>query len=206
MPSPSAPRRGRPPSVDQDRILTATYELLREKGVARLSTREIAERAGVAEGSIFYRYKDRAGLLIAVYADALRPMAEYERNPPDLNDIRATLANFTELLENYLERALTVLYSAQADTELRAALHEHIRVNDIGPHHGLKIIGGYLADLQAQGHIRPDIDPAAAASLLLDNCHTRVALPRLFGRGRGVVSRDAILDTFLTSMAPTGNN
>lgn len=167
-----------------------------------MTTKEIAERAGVAEGSIFYHYKDRGGLLVAVYTNALQSMAEYRRPIPESTDLRETLSVFIDTLEQYLERAMVVLFSAQADTELRAALHEHINVNDIGAHHGLELIGSYLADLQAAGRVRTDIDARAATFLLLSSCLSRVTQPRLMGHDRGLISRDAVLDTFLTMIRP----
>ncbi|MGO4616388.1 TetR/AcrR family transcriptional regulator [Nocardia sp. 2YAB30] len=75
MSDPKSARPGRPASVDHARVLTAAYDLLREKGIVRPTTKAIAERAEVMQGSIFYRYKDRAGLLMAVYTRALEPLA-----------------------------------------------------------------------------------------------------------------------------------
>ncbi len=50
----------------QQNILIAAIELISEKGYEKVSTAEIAQRAGVAEGSIFRQYKTKKGLLDAV--------------------------------------------------------------------------------------------------------------------------------------------
>ena len=55
-------------------ILAAALTLLRERGIARLTTREVAALAGVSEASVFYHYKDRAGLLQAVFEQGLQPL------------------------------------------------------------------------------------------------------------------------------------
>jgi len=50
----------------QQNILIAAVELISEKGYEKVSTAEIAQRAGVAEGSIFRQYRTKKGLLDAV--------------------------------------------------------------------------------------------------------------------------------------------
>src|SRR4051812_50101602 len=72
MAEPAPRRRGRPPSGGREAILEATLALLRERGVARLTTRDVAERAGVSEASVYYHYTDKAGLLRAVFEAGLR--------------------------------------------------------------------------------------------------------------------------------------
>ncbi len=74
-------RRGRPPSGGREEILRATHDLLRERGMAKLTTREVAERAGVSEGSVFYHFEDRFGLLKAVFERALGPLHLDEIDP-----------------------------------------------------------------------------------------------------------------------------
>jgi AcrR family transcriptional regulator len=199
-----APRRGRPPTVQRDRILDATYELLRDKGVARLSTKEIAERTGVAEGSIFYHFRDRAGLLVAVYLRALESLAEFRSGGLDDDDLRGSIARFVEVLEGYLARTLTVLYAAQADVELAGAVSDHMRANDIGPHHGLDLIGGYLDGLRDRGRVRADLDCRAAAYLLLSSCISRVVTAQLLPHVGTLVPREVVLDSFVRLITPVG--
>ena len=64
LPLPSSPRpngRGRPPSIDSERLLTVAREVFLERGI-RATTLEVAERAGVSEGVLFHRFKSKEGL------------------------------------------------------------------------------------------------------------------------------------------------
>lgn len=55
----------------QTKIMQAAIEVFAEKGYAASSTSEIAQRAGVAEGTIFRRYKTKKELLLAIVAPAM---------------------------------------------------------------------------------------------------------------------------------------
>ncbi len=50
----------------QARIVEAAIEIFSEKGFAAASTSEIAQKAGVAEGTIFRHYKTKKDLLISI--------------------------------------------------------------------------------------------------------------------------------------------
>ncbi|MCB5221338.1 TetR/AcrR family transcriptional regulator [Lactiplantibacillus pentosus] len=50
----------------QRQILAAALDLFAEKGYEEVGTREIAERAGVAEGTIFHNFVNKNGILDAI--------------------------------------------------------------------------------------------------------------------------------------------
>lgn len=56
----------------QKQILIAAIELFSEKGYANTSTKEIAKKAGVAEGNIFSKYNNKQGLLNAIIAPVIK--------------------------------------------------------------------------------------------------------------------------------------
>src|SRR5690349_9352287 len=74
MLSDSPRRRARPMTPDQrrDQLVDATLELLRVHGRA-VTTRQIADRAGVAEGTIFRVFDTKEELVDAAIARAFRP-------------------------------------------------------------------------------------------------------------------------------------
>ncbi|MFD0711015.1 TetR/AcrR family transcriptional regulator [Paenibacillus sp. GCM10027626] len=55
----------------QAKILEAAIAVFAEKGFASSSTNEIAQRAGVAEGTIFRHYKTKKDLLLSIVAPTL---------------------------------------------------------------------------------------------------------------------------------------
>src|ERR687886_2391667 len=170
-------RRGRPPSGGREAIREATLALLRERGVARLTTRDVAERAGVSEASVYYHYGDKAGLLRAVFEAGLERL----QAAASLDGHDALLA-FGQELERFLEQALPVMTAAQSDAVLRDALAEHMVANDLGPHRGIQALGAHLAAGQRNGTVRADLDPQAAALLFVSSCLLRVTQRQFVGR------------------------
>jgi AcrR family transcriptional regulator len=61
-----------PPAARRQAIVDATLPLLMEQGLA-VTTRQIAEAAGIAEGTIFRVFPDKEALIAAVVEQALDP-------------------------------------------------------------------------------------------------------------------------------------
>jgi AcrR family transcriptional regulator len=67
------------------RVLDAARQLFAERGVRAVTMSEVAEAAGVAKGTIFHRFGDRAGLALALVDEAERGLQErILRGPPPL--------------------------------------------------------------------------------------------------------------------------
>ncbi len=166
-------RRGRPPSGGREAILAATLELLRERGIGRLTTREVAALAGVSDASIYYHFNDRAGLLQAVFEEGVRPLQELAARGLSGPFGRELLLALGEAIERFLEQALPVLTAAQSDVELRDRLAAYMDEHDLGPHRGVQTLGDYLESEQRAGRVRADVDPHAVALLFVGTCLTR---------------------------------
>lgn len=63
-PAPSAPRRGRPPVISDEKILDTARDVFLEHGI-RATTAEVAVRARISEGTIFHRFKSKDALFRA---------------------------------------------------------------------------------------------------------------------------------------------
>jgi len=156
-----------PPDERRAAVLAAAVPLLRERG-ANVSTRELAEAAGVAEGTLFRVFPDKRSLLRAAVAQAMDP-----------EPLLADLARIDRAwpFERRLGRVVE-LVSARMDgiMQLVMALHDLARdADDDGhrPHeHGeekgsrdARILGA-IADVLAPDAPRLRVSPLQAAGLL----------------------------------------
>ena len=189
-------RRGRPPSGGREAILAATLQLLREQGVARFTTREVAARAQVSEASIFYHYGDRAGLLQAVFAEGLRPLEALNNRGFDTVDPGDVLDTVAHAIEHFLDQTLPVIMAAQADVELRDALAAYMIEHDLGPHRGVRAVGDYLAAEQQAGRVSGDVDVEAAALMLVSTCFLRSSQRLITPHGDVLPSLDRVVAEF----------
>lgn len=194
-------RRGRPSTGVREAVLAATEAILAEAGVARLSTKEIARRAGVAESSIFYHFRDRLGLLQAVVALHLPRFKDVADGlVAGEGALRANLVALLDGLVAFYARVAPVLAAVQSDAELRARFVDRGAGELIGPRRGVAPIAAYLAGERELGRVRADLDVEAAALIVLGVAQQRAVLGNL---GGGPVPGDAgdVVDVLLAGLA-----
>ncbi len=195
-------RRGRPPGDGREAILQAAGELLRERGISRLTTREVAARAGVSEASVFYHYGDRAKLLVAVFDRGLAPLLAIAEGVIAGSDRRQLLERIGRGIERFLKEAMPVLTAAQSDAGLRDGLAAMMAARDLGPHRGVEKIGDYLAAEQAAGRVRGDVDPHAVAASFVGTCVMRALQASMHMPARKLPALPAVIEALDTMLEP----
>src|SRR6516165_4200528 len=169
-------RRGRPSAGARDAIVAAALDVLNTDGLAQLTTREVARRAGVSEASVFYHFGDKIGLLHQAMLTGLEPLKAID---PDVlagdveRPLAETLAEIATGLEAFFDRAMPVLSTVQADSDLRAAFARRLIQGDNGPHRGVQLLDKHLAGMKQRGRVDPGADSRAAALMLVGACFLR---------------------------------
>lgn len=100
--------RGRPPVISTERLLEVARQVFLELGI-RATTSEVASRAGIAEGTIFHRFKSKEELFrAAMNFDPDAALASVEELPAraGVGDLRQTLVEFAE---NFIEMGRVAL-------------------------------------------------------------------------------------------------
>jgi AcrR family transcriptional regulator len=70
---------------NRERVLAAARRLFAERGIRAVTMSDVAREAGVAKGTIFHRFGDRAGLALALLDEHERALQErILREPPPL--------------------------------------------------------------------------------------------------------------------------
>src|SRR5215212_1041553 len=143
-----------PASGTRAQLVDAAERVLRSRGLARATTKEIAREAGCAEGTLYLHFADKLDLVRAVHEKLLPAFIEVVSHLPGRAGTRTVEENLTELARSALRLyrdMLPVGSSLFADPEL------------------LRRFRARLAE-QGPGRVGPAADPAAAALLLLGAC------------------------------------
>jgi AcrR family transcriptional regulator len=187
-------RRGRPPSGGREAIVEAALEVLREEGIANLTSREVAARAGVSDASVYYHFGDRAGLLQAVFEQGMKPLKFMAGlNLKELEPAAVIKAAMSSL-EQFFGDVLPIMLAAQADPALRASIAAFVATKELGPHKGVKLLGSYLRAQQKAGRVSADADPDALALIIIDCAFAHAARKQMLLHSAGrLPSSDAVI-------------
>lgn len=198
----------------RDDIVAAAAHIMRTRGYAHATTKEIAREAGYSEATLYKHFTDKTRIFLSVLTEQL----------PELTTVLSRLADSgaqRDVKENLAEAAATALefYTANfpiamslfSSTELLTAHRQRLveeadGVGSMGPDLPLTLLRDYLAAEQERGRMRAGADPDAAASLLLGACFQRAFLTVFAGEeqvdGRSRETVEKLVDTLWADLAP----
>jgi AcrR family transcriptional regulator len=153
-------------------LIQAALEVFGRRGYAQATTREIAQLAGVAEGTIYRHFPDKQALFHAVFVEAASGPLEQLRLFPDragTATLRDSLADLLDLLGSMQEVTAPLMASLAADEVLAESFAAHVShegLEQFDPATPMTVTAAYVAAEQRLGRIRDDLDPAEAAALI----------------------------------------
>lgn len=123
----------------QIKIVQAAVEIFSEKGFAGSSTSEIAQKAGVAEGTIFRHYKTKKELLLSIVAPIMTKLIApfavkdftkvLEADYPDVEQfLRAVIVNRLEFARKNFPVIKIFMHEIPFHPELREQFKETVAV------------------------------------------------------------------------------
>ena len=186
------------PEDRREAIVQATLPLVVKDG-ANVTTSQIAAAAGIAEGTVFRVFKDKAELLNACIERALLcddELARIKAIPEDL-PLQDRLVEAANTATGYLDRMWGVI-GALRESGYQPRQEDHAKHK--GPPVGMQQLSGAITDLFKDSDLRTE--PEHAARLLLGFVFTN----RMQGRGFGVVSVEPaqLVELFLHGALKSG--
>ncbi len=150
-------------------LIRATTRLVREVGYAQTTTRAIARAAGVAEGTMYRHFPDKASLFLAALLEQHGPVVEAVDGLParaGQGTVEDNLVGCLRELATLREAVLPLELAMLADPELAAQRRRPPYPGGPGPGPPVRI-AEYLAAEQRLGRVRADADPQRATMILL---------------------------------------
>lgn len=163
--------RGRPPVISTERLLEVARQVFLELGI-RATTSEVASRAGIAEGTIFHRFKSKEELFRAAMnfdPDAVLVQAEAILASSTTSDQRQTLLKFAENFIEFGRVAMPVMMMSWSNpenhlcaerTSERATRYQRV----------LGALNAFFTRQMEAGRLRP-AEPEVMSRMLIGSLH-----------------------------------
>ncbi len=178
-------RRG---EATRARLIDATSSVVRDVGYAHASTRAIATAAGVAEGTIYRHFPNKASLFVATVLEANAPIVEWVATLPARageGSVEENLVDAATRLVGLRDQVIPLEMAIAADPELAAQRRRALAASGSSmPPGPPEALATYLAAEQRLGRVREDIDAGEAAAVFLG---TVFALGTMPGIGDGEI-------------------
>ena len=157
----------------RDQIVTATRKLIEDRGIAHITSKQIAQAAGCAEGTIFRHFARKEDLLLAaVLANfpSLREALTAITGGTPRERLQRLALNVIRFFEQITPAAVAVLSDAELARRHRDTMREH----NGGPQRLYMAVSRFIESEQARGTLHADLSPVHISSALLGPCFFRV--------------------------------
>jgi AcrR family transcriptional regulator len=158
----------------RDVILDAAAAVMRERGLANATTRQIAAAAGYSEATLYKHFGDKLELMTAVLQERspgfARLAAALQVPEAEAGDLEERLAAVALAAIVFYADNFPMLASIFSDPTILAAHKDGLRRHGIGPHRVNEAVMAYLQAEVDAGRLAAGIDVYAAAGLLMGAC------------------------------------
>lgn len=157
-----ARRRGRP-GYDRERLLEVAARTFNERGYDATSMEDLSAALGISKSAIYHHVDGKEQLLRLAADRALDGLFAVTAEPaarrgPAVERLRHVVRRSVEVLLAELPY-VTLLLRLRGNTEIERAALARRREFD-------RFVAGLVAAAEAEGAVRPEIDPALASRLL----------------------------------------
>ena len=149
----------------RETILDAAAQVMRERGLARATTKEIARAAGYSEAVLYKPFADKQEIYLAVLHERAGGLID-TRDLVGTAAVRENLVGLVLRLMAFYVQSFPMSASIFSDRELLANWRESMKAKGGGPRWPIRVLEGYLDAELSRGRIRPGTDVASIAALV----------------------------------------
>jgi AcrR family transcriptional regulator len=173
-------------TTTRQRLLDAAERVIRTKGLAAASTREIAREAGCADGTLYNHFGDRADLFVTIFLEKLLPdyWDALSKLPYRIGEgtVQAHLEELAQIALTFYYRAAPLRAALFAEPELLEQYREALKsqAQTRKQEHPANLLTAYLRAEQRLGRVAAQANPEIAAEALFGTCANYALRKRFF--------------------------
>jgi AcrR family transcriptional regulator len=174
-------------ATTRQRLLDAAERVIRTKGLAAASTREIAREAGCADGTLYNHFADRADLFVAIFLDKLLPdyWEALTKLPYCIGEgtVQAHLEELAHIALAFYYKAGPLRAALFAEPELLQRYRDALKAQaqNRNQERPAPLLAAYLRAEQRLGRVAAEANPAIAAEALFGTCASYALRQCFFG-------------------------
>jgi AcrR family transcriptional regulator len=169
----------------RDTILDAAASVMREQGLAKTTTKEIARAAGFSEATLYKHFQDKEELFVEVLRARLPsfvPLVKSLNDTAGQGTVRDNLLAAARAAVAFYYSGFPMNASIFSEPQLLARHRDTLAKRNMGPHRAVDGLAGYLEKEQQLGRVAAEVAASAAAALLLGACFQHAFLLHFAGR------------------------
>ncbi|MCU1524272.1 MAG: ttgW2 [Microbacteriaceae bacterium] len=188
----------------RETILDAAARVMREKGIARATTKEIAREAGYSEALLYKHFADKQDIYMSVLRERVGGLAD----PTELagtGEVHENLVDVTVGLMAFYVASFPMSASIFSDVELLVAWRSGLTEKGGGPRAPLRMVERYVASEIELGRIDAAADSYAIAAMLCGAAFQQAFLACFDGLD-AVPDAAAVAERLVASLVIAGAN
>jgi AcrR family transcriptional regulator len=157
----------------RDALLDAAAHVIRTKGLARATTKEIARASGFSEATLYKNFQDKEELFVAVLRErvsSFTPLQAALAAVPGSRTVRENLEDVVRAAADFYVASFPMSASIYAEPALLAAHRTSLSRRGAGPHLAGEALAAYVTQEQKLGRVAVGVEPSAVAAILLGAC------------------------------------
>lgn len=185
------------------RILQAAADIMYHKGIARATTKEIAQRAGCSEGNLYNHFGSKEEIFLAILNEELPefvPLLATLPNRVGSGAVRETVREIVRAALRFFHQSIPMGAAFFAERDLLARHRTLLKARNAGPHKFNEAIAAYLCGEQARGRLAANVDPATLADLLLGAAFMRAYWRQFIGEETSAKSDEEFIESLVQTL------
>ena len=165
-------------------ILRAAEKIMHSRGLTGVTTREISQAVGCSEGALYFHFKGRLQLLLAMLEESLPDMLlplQTLRESVGRSSPHANLGRALQGIFKFHRRVVARTAGLFAEPRLLAAYRKSLARQGKGPHLSMAALADYITAEQKLGRIDSSVDAKLAAYLLMSSSFLRAFMEQFSG-------------------------